>query len=132
MKITIEIPDIKYTEFMVAELLEKSNMIPSEYKDYWTEKLIFENEIYILAIQAVIDGEVKTKEFKFTEEELNDLFLKSINYFEYNGSYGSKFELTSDEEPGFHSFQKEGTLESYLKEVIKEAVTTGYSYGYCE
>jgi len=132
MKITIEIPDIKYTEFMVAELLEKSNMIPEEYKDYWTEKLIFENEVYILAIQTVIDGEVITKEFTFTEEELNDLFLKSINYFEYNGSYGSKFELTSDKEPEFHSFQKEGTLESYLKEVIKKAVTTGYSYGYCE
>ena len=132
MKITIDIPDVKFDEFNARELLEKNGTIPSEYKDFWNEKLIEENGIYILSIGGVVDGDMIYKEYKHSVEDMNNMFFESINHFEYTGSYGSKIELTSDETPSFYDYQREGSLKTYLEEVVKGAITNGYSYGYCE
>jgi len=132
MKITIEIPDVKYDEFLVQELLEKNDIIPNEVKTGWSDKLSIDGDIYTLKMGYIVDGEVVYKDFSVSLDELNDMFLSSINYFEYDGDYGSKFELTSDESPSFYNYYKEGNLKTFLEKVVKESVTGGYDYGYCE
>ena len=113
MKITIELPDVEYDMFVVRDILEKNNLIPDEYKDGWTNKLHSFDDHYILDISRIEDGEIFNMDIPVFTNELNDMFLNSINYFEYDGRYGAMFELTSDEKPSFSSYYKDGTLKTF-------------------
>ncbi len=133
MKITIEIPDIKLMEYDLEELLKKSGVITEEYKDWWTNGMKFEDNKYTLKLEGVVEGELTEKLFTATTEEVCKYLLESINHFEYEGRYGTKMELTSENEPSFTFYRNEGNLKTFLEDVIKESFSaSGYSYGYCE
>lgn len=132
MKITIDIPDVKFDEFNARDLLERIKVIPTEYKNHWTENLIEINGEYTLTIAGIEDGEIVYHEYSKSVDEMNNLFLDSISHFEYDGSYGTQMEITSDETPSFSDYRREGSLKDFLEEVVSSSIKNSFEYGYVE
>jgi len=131
MKIILDIPDIKLDEFTAREIFDKTGVIPEKFKDYWTNSYEEKDGWIKLSIEGVVDGYIEEEIFKMSYEDLISKLLKSVNHFEYEGGYGAKMILTTDDDPDY-SYRKEGNLKDLLTEMITKSIKGEYSYGYCE
>jgi len=132
MKITIDIPDIPLTEYIVFDVLEKANFIPENLTGGWVSSFEDKKKTIELTVENAVDGELISETIFISKNTFYAQFLSQINHFEYDGRYGTSMEITSEDKPSFSFYRKEGNILDFFKTVLDESLRHGYSYGYIE